>query len=425
MSVIDFLCRNFVTVSLAVVTIIVTLLFRKQKDFKAYVMYSLIGLTIVLSILTYIEWGLGLLEVGEYTEATIQARIALSFICYILRPTIIYVIMLLGNIKTHKQAWLLSIPWFINLALYQTCFYSDIVFTISPTNHFDPGPLRSTCLIVSVTYLVILLAYTIILYRNKANRFLFVLLIATYIICIIGAFLDSLSGEYSILCNIIAVCIFAYTLFNVFAQKVDEEKKIYENLNEQRRLLMLSQIQPHFMYNTLNTIYYLCKTDPALAADTVKNFSDYLRVNMDSIDKQGPVSVRDEIKHTETYVNICKLRFENIKVNFDIEDDDFKVPALTIQPLVENAIKHGVRELDEGIINVSIYKKGEDYYVEVKDNGVGFNVNEKKDDGRNHIGLKNVKERIESSGFGEVKIESEINKGTRIVAHYFGNKQPK
>ena len=94
------------------------------------------------------------------------------------------------------------------------------------------------------------------------------------------------------------------------------------------------------------------------------------------------------------YADIEKVRFPNITVNYDIKYDDFSLPALTVQPLVENAIRHGVRHREHGIITVHADKTDIGIVITVNDNGVGFNVENTQKTGT-HIGLTNVKERIE------------------------------
>ena len=179
--------------------------------------------------------------------------------------------------------------------------------------------------------------------------------------------------------------------------------------------LMLSQIQPHFIYNTLATIQVLCEIDAEKAAKTIDTFSKYLRINTDALSKKEPVSILEEVKHAKTYSDIEMVRFDNVNVIFNIEDQDFKLPVLTLEPIVENAIKYGVRAKEEGIVEVRTFKEGNKHILVVKDNGIGFNVNEIKNDGRNHVGIENVKKRVENMVHGTFEIESEVGIGTTVT----------
>lgn len=186
-------------------------------------------------------------------------------------------------------------------------------------------------------------------------------------------------------------------------------------LAEQKMNIAMSQIQPHFLYNTLNSIYYLCDKNPKLAKKTISDFSDYLRMNINSIKSKNNISFNSELKHIKTYLEIEQLRFgERLNVEFDIKTTAFTVPALSIQPIVENAVKHGVcKRVEGGTVKLSTYEDSDYSYIVVEDDGVGFDTSIKFDS--THVGISNVCERIKSSSNGEVTYSSEIGKGTKVV----------
>jgi sensor histidine kinase YesM len=109
------------------------------------------------------------------------------------------------------------------------------------------------------------------------------------------------------------------------------------------------------------------------------------------------------------------IRFPNIHVDYDIRDTDFDLPPLTIQPLVENAIRHGVRIRDYGQVTVSTDRTEQYHTIRIQDNGVGFDVDSIKEADITHIGLRNVKERLETMCEGSMMIYSKIEQGTTIV----------
>ena len=128
---------------------------------------------------------------------------------------------------------------------------------------------------------------------------------------------------------------------------------------------MRTQIQPHFLYNTIATFKALAKKDPARAEEVAEKFGAYLRENLDSLGVSGCIPFEKELEHTRTYAEIEMVRFENIRVEYDLQDLDFRVPPLSLQPLVENSIYHGIRMKGEkGSIKIS--SKLEDGFLHLK-----------------------------------------------------------
>ena len=194
-----------------------------------------------------------------------------------------------------------------------------------------------------------------------------------------------------------------------------EQKLIRAQLQENRIAIMISQIQPHFIHNTLGTIQYLCKEDPEKAAQLVQNFSIYLRGNFSELDSTAPIPFSNELEHVRCYTDIELVRFPDMAVRYEIQTDAFLLPALTVQPLVENAIKHGLMGLEEGgTVTVSAYEQPGEYCICVADDGVGFDVSALSDT-KKHIGLRNVRERLQAMCGGSLTIESTPGAGTRVL----------
>lgn len=192
-------------------------------------------------------------------------------------------------------------------------------------------------------------------------------------------------------------------------------QQVQRELYEAKVSVMVSQIRPHFMYNALSSIAILCKLNPDTAYTATVTFSDYLRGNMDSLKQTAPVPFSRELEHLKKYLYIEKLRFDDqLNIEYDIQAADFEIPLLSIQPLVENAVKHGVgMKEDGGTVKISTRETDNAYEVIIEDDGVGFDTTaEKKDDGRSHVGVENTKRRIKEMCGGEVIIESAVGEGT-------------
>ena len=199
------------------------------------------------------------------------------------------------------------------------------------------------------------------------------------------------------------------------AQRIEAEKQAMElKLQESQISIMLSQIQPHFLYNTLNSIYQLCETNPMRARSMVNSFAEYLRNNLSSLEETGLISFETELSHINTYLDIEKVRFEDtLEIEYDIRCIEFSLPVLTVQPIVENAVKHGTsKKRGGGKIVISTYEDNDNYVIVVSDTGCGFDPSKAKDDGKIHVGIENVRQRLANMCGGSLTIESEIGVGT-------------
>lgn len=191
-------------------------------------------------------------------------------------------------------------------------------------------------------------------------------------------------------------------------------QQMQRELYESRVKIMVSQIQPHFLYNSLSSIAMMCTIDPETAQEATVTFADYLRGNMDSLKQNKPVPFSQELEHLKKYLYIEKLRFgKKLNIEYDIQTEDFVIPQLTVQPLAENAVKHGIsKKRGGGTLTISTRETEDSYQVIVADNGKGFDVNEVKNDGRSHVGMENVKRRLHDMVGGQVNIVSVIGEGT-------------
>ena len=199
------------------------------------------------------------------------------------------------------------------------------------------------------------------------------------------------------------------------AQRIEAEKQAMEiRLQESQISIMLSQIQPHFLYNTLNSIYQLCETNPMRARSLVNSFSEYLRNNLSTLEEPGLITFETELSHVNTYLDIERVRFEDtLEIEYDIKCVDFSLPVLTVQPIVENAVKHGTsKKRGGGTVRISTREDKESYIVEVFDTGCGFDLAKPKNDGKRHVGIENVKQRLSNMCGGSLSIESTVGKGT-------------
>jgi len=196
----------------------------------------------------------------------------------------------------------------------------------------------------------------------------------------------------------------------------EKEKERQIGLADAKMRLLLTQIQPHFLYNTLTTLKFLCETDPNKASELCDDFSGYLRANIDAVNDAGLVPFEKELENIKNYLKIEKARFgSRVNYKFDIEFSNFMIPVLSIQTIVENAVKKGIcSKINGGTITITTREINDMVEIKVIDDGIGFDMNTYMFDGKNHTGLSNTKERLKMID-GNVKVESEINKGTIVT----------
>ena len=155
--------------------------------------------------------------------------------------------------------------------------------------------------------------------------------------------------------------------------------------------------------------------DPPKAGNLVHNFAKYLRGNFGELDNPKPILMSQEMEHVRHYLSIENVRFPDMTFSFEMKSSDFPIPALTVQPIVENAVKHGLMKLTKGgTIRVVSFETDTDYSILVEDDGVGFDTSAPFDD-RKHLGLRNIRERLKVMVNGTLEIESTLGVGTKVL----------
>ncbi|MCQ2080503.1 MAG: histidine kinase [Lachnospiraceae bacterium] len=301
----------------------------------------------------------------------------------------------------------------VNVALDLINIKLGMFFTVSSSGEYVDEPLEFVGDIAIVA--IFLLAVVSILRLKEKSINEKTVLMSFEIFPIIAYFMGMIRQEYTWVypAYMFSILLIYIRIFSKRGKKIAEQEVM---LTKQNTALMISQIQPHFLYNVLTTISNLCVTDPEEAEETTVLFSQYLRTNLDSLRNQEPVSFATELGHIKTYVELEKKRFGDLlNVEYDINEQNFKVPSLGLQPIVENSIKHGIRGKNApGLIKIGSYSVPEGYKIIIEDDGIGFDMNmPPKEDGRSHVGMINVKERLKQMCNASMEIESSPGKGCR------------
>ena len=192
----------------------------------------------------------------------------------------------------------------------------------------------------------------------------------------------------------------------IILKRTQELKTAKAELAESRLTMMLSQIKPHFIYNSMNAIMELCYTEPERAADTIAHFSDYLRGKLNAFDSKKLAWFDDELELIKEYLSIEYAdRNKVFRVQYDLSRKDFRLPALTVQPLVENAVKHGIdRYSADSLVQIITCEDAQSIYIKVMDNGTAEQGDDSLFAEERGIGIRNVTERLRMMCCGDLRI---------------------
>jgi hypothetical protein len=308
-----------------------------------------------------------------------------------------------------RTALVLWISYFILLGIAQC---TTFLYNVTPDNQYVRGPWHP--LLMAPMILLMLLNLGGVIRRRGSlppkyyAAFLIYLLplTATWIIhtfvfvpllLFIGVVLSTLA-------------LFGIILYDQIEQHMSQQREIAH----QRARIMVLQMRPHFIYNAMTSIYYLCAKDSKKAQQVTMDFTAYLRKNFTAIASEDTVPFSDELEHTRAYLAVEQVQFEDsLLVDYDTPHKEFRLPPLTLQPIVENAVKHGM-DPEYAPLHISIRTRETDSGSEitVEDNGPGFAP---ADDCEPHIALENIRQRLEMMCNGKMTIHPREGGGTVVT----------
>ncbi len=331
---------------------------------------------------------------------------------YTVRPIILTLYAhLIAPKKKHVIAWIANV---VNAGMHVTAFWTRLVFQIND-NRWMGGPLRHWCLITSAclfTYLIFLIFYQF--RRASMKEIVFHLFWTGLIVAgfVSDMFLDNRLDLWINFLSLSMICAIIFSYLWLHQKYVHEYQTNF--IAEQRNRIILSQIQPHFIYNTLSSIRNI-EGNPEETKHAITEFANFIRGNLAALDGRELIPFKKELEYVKDYVCLQQRRFPGrINVIYDINDDIFSLPPLTIQILVENAIKHGiVVRYEEGLITIRTHREKRYHVIEIIDNGVGFDT--KILETTDRVGVRAVKNRLEYYLDGTVSYESTIGVGTHVT----------
>jgi signal transduction histidine kinase len=308
--------------------------------------------------------------------------------------------------------------WFVYFFILASSLFIEGFLYAMPDGQYYRGPLYPLLPLPLIAILLINLTGTIH-HRKRLDRkvflsFLFAM-VPTTIAMIMQLFVDvTLFIDISYVFSGLAM--YRFVLADQIEQDLSRQREIADQQREiarQRASIMVLQMRPHFIYNTLSSIYCLCSQDPEKAQQVVMDFTTYLRKNFAGIASAAPIPFTSELEHTRAYLEVEQAQYaKSLFVNYDTPHTLFRIPPLTLQPIVENAVKHG-RNPDSGPLHISIRTRKTDNGSEitVSDDGRGFDPDINGDPG---IALDNIRQRLEMMCGGSLAITPRDGGGTIV-----------
>ena len=315
---------------------------------------------------------------------------------------------------SYRSAYLMRIVCGCYLVLVFLSMFNGMLFQVDAHGNLTDGPYYWIAWLIDPMILLIEIL-VVVHYRKNLSRFGTIVMLNFGLVSLLTTGLQSIWYPVPELlaCTLALLLMFMLFYWEMAKNLVENERELMQS----QMSLAISQIQPHFLYNTLSTIAELCRKDSAMAEEVTNRFALYLRGNLEHMGDSFPVEFSKELKHVQTYLWIEKIRFqEELQVVYDIQTEDFIIPALTVQPLVENAVKHGMMG-SENVCTITIRTKCVErgYQVIIEDDGCGFDPEQVKNDGRKHIGIESVRNRLRFMVGGILTVRSVIGKGTTVI----------
>ena len=334
-----------------------------------------------------------------------------SFFSSLLMPVLTLLLLFCAGKDWRKSPYFYTVAalWAIYFILLIITQFTDWIYYYTPDNEYYRGPFYAVLLVppalVMAVNLFALFRVRGSLSHRQSRAFLIYILVP--LVCMLvqmffyGLLMTVLGS------TVASMIMLAMILFDKFIKQSRENASL-------RASTLVLQMRPHFIYNTMTSIYYLCEQDPKKAQQVTQDFTNYLRKNFTAVAKDSAISFTEELEHTRAYLAVEQARFEGeLFVEFDTPFTAFRLPPLTLQPIVENAVKHGLDpELEPLCISVITRETDRGAEISVVDTGPGFG---EIDNDEPHIALKNIRERLEMMCGGTLTIASRKEGGTLVT----------
>ena len=316
------------------------------------------------------------------------------------------------SLKNSRLFRLVAALWIGFFILLNMTPFTTWVYYILPENRLGRGPLYPLMLVVLFATALISLTGVIRRRRQLAGKYYYAFLVSLIPIAA-SMFLHFFISAFALFELGIAFCAFSMYII-ILLDQIEQNMRQQQEIARQRANVMMLQMRPHFIYNTLMSIYSLCDQDPKKARQVTMDFTSYLQKNFNAVASGNIIPFAAELEHTRAYLAVEQAQHdEMLIVDYDTPFTRFRLPPLTLQPLVENAVKHGINPYS-GPLHISIRTQHTDSgtAIIVEDNGPGFDPS---DESQPHTTLTNIRQRLEMMCGGYMTITPREGGGTVVT----------
>ena len=404
------LCGAIIAFTLlgVVISILVPSLDKWNKNYFIS-LFSLLFVCVVICFLDFIFW-------NEPSQAKIEKVIYFIQSILVLVPIFMPTLFLLHSSHEKAKQNLLFLTVIALLGIYFIMLivaqFTDIFYCVTPENVYLRGPFYMLSL-VPIVLVLLLNIFGTIKYRKSLSKKYFIGFLI-YLIPMCATVITHMFIE-TYMPIILGMTFFAL-IMHILILYDNAKEYVYKQreIANQKANIMALQMRPHFIYNSLMGIYYLCDKDANKAKQVTLDFTTYLRKNFSAMVTKDTIPFTEELEHTRAYLAIEQSQFEDsLFVNFDTPNTSFRLPPLTLQPIVENAVVHGMRNSNSPIhIYISTRKTDKANEIIVEDDGPGFSTT---DNNEPHIALNNIRERLDMMCSGTICISSREGGGTSVT----------
>ena len=335
---------------------------------------------------------------------------------YIIKPAMLCGILQISERdSTKRRKILLTIPLLLlTLALIVSFPFHWVFYYTPDTNGWRGGPLLPITWIPLLIYMVWIMVSSIRLHGFREESRLLLIGESFIALNIVNERFFSMLPDVEH--TVIIVAILAYYLYHRSYAETEYRVMKEKELSQARMEAMISQIKPHFIYNSLACIAETCHQDALKGEEAILTFSGYLRNCFQSLTDDGLVPFAEELKTIESYMELEIMQApEKLSVVYDIRERFFRVPMLSIETLVENAVKHGIRKKHgHGTVTLRTERDEHGLRITIADDGIGFDTAKELPD-ENHLGLKNARMRLVEQCGATMEVDSRLQEGTVIT----------